>query len=73
MKTLRQDNPGTRVTFVPIMADPRALVTVLIALINCIITTYVELQGTFIVYLLNVGQQLDSSSQNLLSDRIIYS
>ena len=27
MKTLRQDNPGTRVTFVSIMADPRTVVT----------------------------------------------
>ena len=60
MKTLRQDNPGTRVTFDSIMADPRALVTVLIALINYIITSYVELQGVCIVYLLNVRQQQDS-------------
>ena len=60
MKTLRQDNPGTRVAFDSIMADPRALVTVLIALINYIITSYVELQGAFIVYLLNVRQQQDS-------------
>ena len=40
MKTSRQDNPGTRVTFVSIMADPRTLVTALIALINYIITLY---------------------------------
>ena len=55
-----QDNLGTRVTFVSIMVDRRALVTVLITLKNYIITTNVELQGTFIVYLLNVGQQQDS-------------
>ena len=72
MKTLRQDNPGTRVTFVSIMADPRALVTVLIALINYIITTYVELQGAFIVYLLKMYVNSRTAfSQNLLSDRII--
>ena len=40
------------------MADARALVTALIALINDIITTYIELQGTF--------------SENILSDRIIH-
>ena len=62
MKILRQDNPGTRVYFVSIMADPRALVTGSIALMNYIITTYVELQGAFIVYVLNVGQQQDSFS-----------
>ena len=39
------------------MADPRALVTVLIALTNYIITTYVELQGVFTVYSFNVSQQ----------------
>ena len=40
--------------------DPRALVTVLMVLMNYIITTYVELQGAFIVYLLNnVDQHQD--------------
>ena len=71
MKTLRQDNPGTQVTFVSIMVDPRALVTALIALINYIITTYVELQGTFIVYLLMYINNKTAFSQNLLSHQII--
>ena len=55
IKTLRQDNPSTQVMFVSIMADPRALMSVLIALIN-----YLDLHGTFIIYLLNVCQEQDS-------------
>ena len=52
------------------MVVPRALVTVLIALIKYIITTYVELQGAFIVYL-----QVNNStafSHNLVSDRFFF-
>ena len=53
------------------MVDPRALVIALIALINYIITTYVELQGTFIVYLLMYINNKTAFSQNLLSHQII--
>ena len=52
------------------MVVPRALVTVLIALIKYIITTYVELQGAFIVYL-HVNNRT-AFSQNLVSDQIIF-